>query len=118
MSKYVGTAMVKINGQLVKTVPKSVELNFGGATRTTTMADNTMNFSEEPTPSKLTFKALVTSQTDEKMINDLVNGTVEIIADVGKSWTMTSALRSGDPVSMSSNDGQLSVEISGDPIVP
>lgn len=117
MSKFLGNAMVKINGKLVKTVPDSVELNFGGFMRESVMADNTFNFHEKPAPAKLTFKALVTSKTEEKVINELESGTIEVLTDIpGKSWTLTSATRMGDPVSVSSGDGQFTVEIEGDPI--
>jgi Phage tail tube protein len=119
MSKFLGNAMIKINGKLVKTVPDSVELNFGGPMRQSVMADNTFNFNEKPAPSKLTFKVLVTSKTDVKVINELESGTVEILTDIpGKEWTQTGATRMGDPVSLSSGDGQMTIETEGDPIVP
>jgi hypothetical protein len=111
--------MIKINGKLVKTVPDSVELNFGGPVRQSVMADNTFNFNEKPAPSKLTFKVLVTSKTDVKVINELENATVEILTDIpGKQWTQTGSTRMGDPVSLSSGDGQMTIETEGDPIVP
>lgn len=109
--------MIKVNGKLVKTVPDSVELTFGGPMRQSVMADNTFNFNEKPAPSKLTFKMLVTSKTEEKVINELEGGTVEILTDIpGKEWTQTSATRMGDPVTVSSSDGQITVETEGDPI--
>jgi hypothetical protein len=117
MSKYLGNAMVKVNGKLVKTVPDSVELEFGGFERASMMADNTFNFHEKPMPSKLTFKALITSKTEEKVINELEGGTVEVITDIpGKSWTQTSATRMGPPVKVTSGDGQMTIETEGDPI--
>jgi len=119
MSKFLGNAMVKVNGKLVKTVPESVELEFGGFERASMMADNTFNFHEKPIPSKLSFKIIVTSKTDVKTINELDGGTVEVITDVpGKTWTQTAATRMGPPVKISSGDGQMTVETEGDPIVP
>jgi hypothetical protein len=119
MSKFLGNAMVKINGKLVKTVPDSVELDFGGFQRESVMADNTFNFHEKPAPSKLSFKILVTSKTDVKVINELEAGTIEILTDIpGKEWTQTGATRMGDPIKIMSGDGQATVETEGDPIVP
>ena len=45
MAQYLGNCRVKVNGDLCKTVPGSVVLNFGGKTRTSTMADGTYNLS-------------------------------------------------------------------------
>ena len=92
MSKFLGNAMVKVNGKLVKTVPDSVEVEFGGFERSEMMADNTFNYQEKPIASKVTFKCIVTSKTDVKVINELAEGTVEVITDIpGKTWTQTAA---------------------------
>jgi len=119
MSKFLGNAMVKINGKLIKTVPDSVEIEFGGFERSEMMADNTFNYNEKPVASKVSLKCIVTSKTDVKVINELAEGTVEVITDIpGKTWTQTAATRMGSPVSITSSDGQLKVEFMGDPIVP
>lgn len=118
MAKFLGNVKVKVNGQLVKTVGDSVELGMGGYARESNMADDTFNFNEKPASSKLSFSILHTNKTDVKALNELESGTVEVITDIGKSYTQTSATRMGDPITSSSSDGTIKVEIEGDPIVP
>lgn len=116
MSQFLGTAKVKVNGQYVKTVPDTVVLVFGGKTVTGQMADDTFNSSQKPAASNLKFSLLLTAKTPLKMLNELQDGQVEIETDIGPTYLMTSATRMGDPISVSSAEGQVTVEFGGDPI--
>lgn len=116
MAKFLGTAKIKINGGLVKTVPGSVELEYGGKTRESVMADGQFNFNEKDVPTKLSFKMLHTSKTQMKKVNELADGMVEVETDIGKTYTITSAARMGDPIKTKDSDGQVDVSIEGDPI--
>ena len=117
MAKTMGPGtIVKINGQKVNTVQGSVEVEFGGLERTEKMADNQFNYMETATPSKVTFKALVTPKTPMKLLNELADGQLEIITDIGVTHLQTSATRMGPPIKMTTTDGELSVEVGGDAI--
>ena len=116
MAQYLGNCRVKVNGDLCKTVPGSVVLNFGGKTRTSTMADGTYNFAEKDAPATLEAKFLHTDKTQIKKLNALAGGTVEIETDFGTVYAITSATRSGEPLSSNDSDGQITFRCEGDPI--
>lgn len=117
--KVLGTCIVKVDGQLFKTVPDSVELMFGGFSRTAEVADNTVNHRDGPlVPSKMTCEFLHTEKTDIKKLNDLVGGLVEVVTDIGGgiTYTIPNATRTGDPISMSSSNGRIKFQVEGDPV--
>lgn len=117
MAKFLGNVTIKVDGVSVKTVPDSVEVEFGGMTRKSQMADNTFNYSETPAPSKVTFKILHTQKTGIKALNELADGLIEICTDLGgKIYKQTSATRMGAPIKTESGSGQITVETEGDPI--
>lgn len=119
MAKFLGNVKVKIDGELVKTVSDSVELDFGGFERADQMADDTFNYSEKPIASMLEFEGLVTTETSISKLNGLTAGTVEIITDLaGVTYKMTNATRMGEAVKVSSSTGRFRMQIKGDPIVP
>lgn len=118
MATYLGSAKVKVNGQLVKTLPDSVEVDFGGDQVTDQMADDQYNSSSKPMNSIVTFKILLTPKTPLKLINGLKEGQVEVICDIGVTYLQTRATRSGAPIKATSADGTVTVQTSGDPIDP
>ncbi len=115
--KVFGSSIVKIDGALFKTVPDSVELMFGGRNRTAEVADDTVNHRDGPlVPSRLTCEFLHTEKTDIAKLNDLVGGVIEIITDIGTTYTMPNATRTGDPIMTSSSNGRIRFQAEGDPI--
>jgi len=119
MAKFLGNVKIKIDGQLVKTVPDSVEVDFGGYARADQMADDTFNYNAKPIASMLEFEGLVTTDTSISALNDLEQGTVEVITDLpGITYKMTNATRMGDAIKVSSSSGRFRMQVKGDPIVP
>lgn len=116
--KIMGNVLLKIDGQLVKTIPGSVEIEFGGFEREEVMADGQFHYRETPIASRVTAKLAVTEKTDIRKINNLAEGMVEVVTDIGGglTWTQSSATRMGEPVKASSSDGQMDFMSAGDPI--
>jgi hypothetical protein len=117
MSKFVGSAKIKVNGQLVKTVPDSVTVIFGGPTRQSQMADDTYNYSETTTPASVEYEGLVTPKTKIKTLGQVEEGVVEIIPNNGAGpWTLTSATNI-NPIEVSTSTGRFKQRFEGDPII-
>lgn len=113
MSKAIGSAKCKVKGQYCKTVPDSVELNYGGEERTAVIADDTFNYRSVPVPANLKVKFLHIEKTKVKMLNDLEEDVIEIEFDNGVTYTLEQATRIGSPLTTSSSDGQIAAEFSG-----
>lgn len=117
MSKFVGSGKVKINGQLCKTVPDSIELMFGGHERTAESADDTVCTKDGPlVPSMLNCEFLHTKALDIKMLNDLEGATIEIEFNNGITYVMPNASRTGPPIKTSSANGRVPFQAQGDEV--
>jgi hypothetical protein len=117
--KILGSCVVKVDGQTYLTVPDSVELGIGGYNRTVETADNSIHYRNGPlVASSLGCEFLHSANTDLKKLNDLVEGLVEIITDVGNgiTYTIPNATRTGDPISTSSSNGRIRFQCNGDPV--
>jgi hypothetical protein len=113
MAKFTGSGKVKVNGQLCKTVPDSIEVMVGGKQRNAQMADDTFNWSEKPVAATVKCKFLLTDKFPMKTVNDLNEGLLEVELDIGKSFDLTEACRLGDPLGFTTSDGQVSAEFGG-----
>jgi hypothetical protein len=116
MSKVLGNALIKVDGDLCKTIGDSVEFDPGGYEREEVMADNQFHYKEKPRGSRLSCKFAGSEKTKLKNLTDLADGQIEIIMDTGVSYTMTNATRMGEPPKVSSGDGTIAFEAMGDPI--
>lgn len=115
--KILGVCTIKVDGALYKTVADSVELMIGGRARKSVVGDETVNYQDGPlVPSKLTCEFLHTNKSDLKKLNDFVEGMLEIETDIGVTYTMPNASRTGDPVSTSSSSGRIKFQAEGDPV--
>ncbi len=117
--KIMGNVFVKLDGQLMKCVPDSVTLNFGGYPRESKSADGSILFQDKPVmASKLVCKFYVTKATSVDKINNIENGMAEVITDIGGgiTYAIVGATRTGDPVEINSGDGTASFQCEGEPI--
>lgn len=115
--KVLGSCYLKIDGQLYKTVPDSVEITFGGREVTAMPADETIVFQEGPlVPSMIAAEFLLTEKFDVKKINELSGATIEVITNIGVSYVMPKASRTGAPISAASGTGRVRAQFQGDPI--
>jgi hypothetical protein len=81
--------------------------------------DETVNYQDGPlVPSKLTCEFLHTEKTDIKKLNDLVEGMIEIETDIGITYTMPNASRTGEPIGTVSGSGRIKFQAEGDEVPP
>lgn len=115
--KVAGNYKVKINGQLFKTVPDSVTLGFGGHEVFAEAADDTICYREGPLmPSSLECEFLHTAATDIAFLNNLKDALIEIETNLGLTYSMPNARRTGPPIRTASSNGRISFQASGDEV--
>ncbi len=114
--KILGSCVVKVDGISFLTVPDSVEISFGGRAREAVVADDDVHYRDGPlVPSMLSCEFLHSANTDIKKLNDLVNGLVECITDIGSgiTYTIPNATRTGLPIKSSSSNGRIAFQCEG-----
>ena len=117
--KILGTCIVKVDGAQFKTVPDSVELSIGGFNRVVETADNEIHYRNGAlVASKVTCEFLHNEKTDLKKLNDLEEGMVEIVTDMGNgiTYTIPKASRTGEPITTSSSNGRIKFQAEGSPV--
>ena len=115
--KVFGSSIVVVDGKRYNTVPDSVELGFGGRNREAVVADDQVHHRDGPlVPSMLTCEFLHTASLDIKALNDLVGGMVEVITDIGVTYTIPNATRTGDPIGTSSSNGRIRFQCQGNEV--
>ena len=115
--KILGTCIVKIDGAKYKTVPDSVVLGFGGREVFAEAADDTIQYREGPLmPSTLECEFQHTANTDVRKLNEATDVLIEIETNLGLTYTMPGARRTGPPITTSSSNGRIKFQASGDPV--
>jgi hypothetical protein len=117
-SKILGVCIVKISGKKYRTVPDSVELDFGGYEITAETADDEIHFRAGPLQaSMLKCEFLHKADTDIKALNELDDKLVEVeCKDLGLTYSLPNASRTGPPISTSSSNGHIKFQCQGKPV--
>jgi hypothetical protein len=113
MAKVTGVKFVRINGEKVKAKDDSVNLKFGGSTKTPAMANGiVIGASSKGTASELEFTLVHTFDVDEEALNALEEGVVIVETDTGRAYLMKGATIS-DPVELNGGEGEMPIKIFG-----
>ena len=115
MAKVTGVKFVRINGEKVKAKDDTVNLKFGGATKTPAMANGVpVGASSKGVVSELEFTLVHTAGTDEAALN-IEEGVIVIQTDTGKAYLMRGATLS-DPVELNGGEGDMPLKYFGQEI--
>lgn len=113
-NRVMGKAQVKVDGQMLDTMPGAA-LDIGGVTRkTVTGANKVLGFQEEPKPSKLEVEIAVKAGTSLAAIGRWDNVTSTFEADTGQTYVISGGWVV-DPPSTTDNDGKAKIVIEGPP---
>lgn len=115
MSKRLGKAFIKVNGQLLESMP-GAKLDAGGIERTpVTGANGVHGYSEKIVPAHL--ECEISVGPDTKVLNHAkwVAETVTFECDTGQTFVMRNAFSAKPPVLTAEDGGKVPVEFFGDP---
>lgn len=114
MSKIMGRAQIKVNGQMLDTVGGST-LDIGGVDRETVNGDNkVLGFQEKPKPSKLECEIVVKAGTSAAEVGRWDNITTTTESDTGQTWVQSGAWVTTTPT-VTTADGKMKITIEGPP---
>lgn len=114
MPQYTGIVRIKLNGDLLETLPGK-SLNLGGKTRTDVRPDTGIGgFHETTAPAEIECKVAHRSGTPTEALNALVGATLEFETDTGITFLVPNAYCS-EPVQLSDQGEGLTVKFMGDP---
>lgn len=92
------------------------EFSYGGSS-TAIMRSNigTSGFTEKPTAGSITITAWHTAGVSIEALNNIRNAQIIVELNIGQVFSMSNASRTGDPITVSTNDGNFALSFSGDP---
>ena len=113
-NRVMGRAQIKVNGQMLDTLP-GASMDIGGVGRkTVTGANKVLGFQEEPRPSKLECEIAVKVGTSLAAMGRWEDVTVSFEADTGQTYVIANGWCL-DPPSATDNDGKAKIVIEGPP---
>ena len=114
-SKYLGRAFIRVNGRTIASMPGSAKLNPGGVERSPVMGDfGFLGYTEKPVHAEIECDIAISSDSDLKALQDMVDGTVTFEGDTGQVWIIRKAANAA-PISVAAGDGKASVKFIGSP---
>lgn len=114
MSKLLGRALIKSNGNTLATLP-GAKLDPGGKTRTSVVgAHGVLGFTEAIRQSKLECEIAYSARTSLQEIIDWEDVTVEYQCDTGQSYVISHGW-STEPPTITDNEGKAPIVIEGPP---
>lgn len=113
MSKITGIARIKVNGELLESMP-GAELDLGGYERTEQTGHRLYGYTEKLMPAVLTCTFPWKAGAPIEAIRNLVEGVVLFESDAGETYRVSNAFNS-TTVKVKDEDGEVSCELKGDP---
>ena len=115
MSQVTGIVKVFVNGQLQRS-KEGAELDLGGKERTAQVGHSVYGYSEKVVPGQVTFALSHMADTDIVALNETVDATVRFECDTGVTYMVGNAFVT-KAIKLKGGDGEVSVEMQGDPAV-
>lgn len=112
MAKVTGIVKIYLDGELHRSKPDAT-LNVGGITKTAQVGHRLYGFSEEVTPSEVSFTLSHMADTDLITLRSF-EGTLRFECDTGVTYVISNATVT-EPPELSGGGGDVSVTIMGDP---
>lgn len=115
--KILGVCIVKIDGAKYRTVPGTTTIGFGGRSRSTEVADETIQYKDGPLMAAFVETEFQhTAGTDITKLNNCVGALVEIETDINVTYTIPNATRVGEPIQSTDSNGHIKWRAEGDPV--
>ena len=115
MAQVTGIVKVFVNGTLQRS-KEGAKLITGGKERTPQVGYAVYGFSEKVIPATVEFTLAHTADSEIIALNDLVDATLKFETDIGKTFLITNAFVT-KPVELTGGEGDVAVEMMGDPAV-
>ena len=113
-NRVMGRAQIKVNGQMLDTMP-GASLDIGGVSRATVTGSNkVLGFQETPKPSKLEVEIAVKPGTSLAAMGRWDDVTATFEADTGQTYVIPNGWCT-EPPTTTDNDGKAKVVIEGPP---
>lgn len=113
MSKITGIARIKMDGELLESMP-GAELDLGGFEREEKTGHRLYGYTEKLMPAVLTCQIPWKAGAPIEAIRSLTDGVVLFESDAGETYKFSNAFTSST-VKVKDEDGMVDVEIKGDP---
>lgn len=114
MSQILGTARIKLNGELLETLPGATMEMGGRVVKDLVTGHRVYGPRYEVQPGKLTCTIPAKESTPIEAIRALFEGVCLFEADNGFTYKMSRAYLMGSP-KMKDGDGEIELEFAGDP---
>lgn len=117
MAQTTGTSWIRVNSQLKRTKPGTVDFNPGGFERASQAADNKphVGFTKKPVGCTLSCTLIHMSDTDMAALNAIEDATIELETDSGKVYQITGS--SAAPPQLTGEEGEMAVSYIGPPAI-
>ena len=113
MAQVTGIVYIHANGSLLRT-KEGATLMTGGQERTAQVGHRVYGFAEKIVPSTVTMTLAHTADTDIEELNGLTDATLVFECDTGVSYLIANAFTT-KPVELTAGEGDLALEMQGDP---
>lgn len=115
MTQRLGKAYIKVDGELLETMP-GAKLDPGGVTRTTVAGNNrVLGYSEKPKQSRLECQIAMGAQTSLARLGAIKDATVTFECDTGQTFVMRNAWLTDTPNATDGDGGQVPLIFEGQP---
>lgn len=118
MSQRLGKAFIKVNGQLLESMP-GAKLNVGGFKRTPVIgANGVLGYSEEPVQAQVECEIAVSGQTKIMDIAKFKGETITFECDTGQTFVVKDAFLTEPPELTAGEGGKVPLKFAGQPADP
>jgi hypothetical protein len=114
MAQVTGIVKVAVNGKVQRS-EIGATLSFGGKERAPVVGFRVYGYQEKIAPATLKFTLKHLSDTDIITLKDTVGATARFECDTGPVFTISNAFVT-KPLDLKGGDGNIEVEMAGDPI--
>lgn len=115
MSQRLGIAFVKVDGELLESMP-GAKIDIGGKTRSTVLGANAvLGFSETPAPASVECEISIGPKTSLKKLRGITNATITFECDTGQTYVINGAWLEGTLVATSGDGGKVPLKFVGPP---
>ena len=113
MAKVTGIVYIKINGELLESMPGAT-LEFGGVEREPVITTRVAGYTEKVKEAMVSCKIAHTADTDLPKIGETVDSTLEFECDTGTTYVVSNAWLAKPPKLSGDGEG-VELEFMGEP---
>lgn len=113
MAKITGIARIKVDGELLESLP-GAELDLGGMERDAKTGHRVYGYTEKVTPSTLTCSFPWKAGAPIEALRNMTEAVITFESDVGETYKVSNAFTSAT-LKVKDDDGEVPLEMKGDP---